>query len=159
MRLQHSTVNFQFKKVYFSFRRSRVVWFKKDLFSESKTGRIITNGFKVADIDDSKIFQKLTKVGLRSSLHSYLIYFKHKYIFRLRWPIWYILQKCCDQKNVYIYMSNIFPSTLKTNKRQRSFCHKKSFPRIKSFRWENSSWEVSCPRVDKQSLICHCSLL
>ena len=31
-----STVNSQFKKVYFFFLKSKVVWFKKDLCSESK---------------------------------------------------------------------------------------------------------------------------
>ena len=33
---KHGTVNSRFKKVHFSFLKSRVVWFKKDLCSESK---------------------------------------------------------------------------------------------------------------------------
>ena len=45
MLTKNSTVNSWFKKVHFSFLKSRVVWFKKDLCSESKNRSSKNNAY------------------------------------------------------------------------------------------------------------------
>ena len=52
------TVNSWFKKVHFSFLKSRVVWFKKDLCSESKNWLSEKNTYYVGEFTTCEIFLK-----------------------------------------------------------------------------------------------------